>query len=305
MFKTKIKGNSYYAVLDRTTVCIYMLNRRDCVFIDTGEIDSGRLLKILRSEGLRPRAIINTHLHIDHIGNNKALCDAYNISVYASKTEISQRNTDDEYSVCSSFAKRLIPNCSEGVLTIEGADFLIIPTPGHSPGHQAVVTPDGVCCLGDAVMSMSKLNHSRVPYVHDAEKAMESMKKLLDTDYPFYLAAHNGLISGSEIKKTIRANIEKEEKLRETVEKIVTGEISMYRLEEKLMRAAGVTNPETLGYDWMHASARARIEEVVREGLLRKTGLNIYPVKKTVQGSRPPFKGGKGQLAFENGKKKL
>lgn len=282
MFLTKITGNSYYAVLDRTTVCIYMLNSADCVFIDTGEINSGKLLKILRDEGLRPRAIINTHLHIDHIGNNKAVCDAYNINVYASETEISQRNTDDEYSVCSSFAKRLVPNCNEGILTIEGADFIIIPTPGHSMGHQAVVTPDGVCCLGDSVMSMSKLKHSRVPYVHDAKKAMESMKRLLDTDYPFYLAAHNGLISGSEIKKTIRANIEKEEKLREIVEKIVTGEISMYRLEEKLMRAAGVTNPETLEYDWMHASARARIEELVRQGLLLKTGGKISPMTPTL-----------------------
>ena len=269
-----ITGRTYTMDLAGTSAGIYMLDDRKAVFIDTGEADSRELIRFLRNSKIIPVAIINTHLHIDHIGNHKALCDEYGVKIYTSPTEV-----EDRCSGCADFEEYLIANCEDGKEIIEGAEFTFIPTPGHSTGHQAVVTPDGVCCLGDSVMSMSKLRKSRIPYVYDSENAMKSLKKLLMTDYPYYLAAHNGPISGKEIRDTIRANIEKEENIREIIKKVVTRAITMDRLEEKIMMAAGVTNPETRSFFWMHDSVRTRIEELIREGRLEQKNQTVFPAR--------------------------
>ncbi len=270
-----ITGRTYTIDLDGTSAGVYMLNDRDAVFIDTGEADSRELIRFLRESEIIPIVIINTHLHIDHIGNNKALCDEYGSRVYCSPTEVR-----DRCSGCRGFEKYLTPNCKEGPELIEGAVFTFISTPGHSSGHQAVVTPDRVCCLGDSIMSVSKLKKSRIPYVYDSGKAMQSMKKLLSTDYPFYLAAHNGVIGKTDINNTITANIEKEEKLRTIIKNTVTGGITLDKLEYRIMKAAGVTNPVTMKQFWMHDSVRTRIDEMVKHGNLMKRNKKVFPVKK-------------------------
>lgn len=267
MEMTHIAGNSYTADLDGTHVCIYMLNDADAVFIDTGEINDNELLRFLRVRKIRPKAIINTHLHIDHIGNNRALCSKYGCKVYCSPLEVR-----DRCSGCADFSRFLVKNVEEGTQVIEGAEFRFIPTPGHSVAHQSVVTPDGVCCLGDAALSMSKLKKSRIPYIYDAENAHRTLEKLLEMeDFPYYLAAHNGLISARNFKDTIRANIKKEEKLREIIMEVVGRGITTDNLKEKIMRAAGVTNPTTLSQFWMHDSVETRIKELVKEGRIRES----------------------------------
>lgn len=269
-----IIGRTYTMDLDGTSVGIYMTDENKAVFIDTGEADSRDLIKFLRESNIVPAAIINTHLHIDHIGNHKALCDEYGVKIYTSPTEVK-----DRCSGCADFEEYLIANCEDGKEIIEGAEFTFIPTPGHSTGHQAVVTPDGVCCLGDSVMSMSKLRKSRVPYLFDSENAMKSLKKLLNTDYPYYLAAHNGPISGEEIKDTIGANIAKEENLRRIILNVVKKAVNIDKLEIQVMKAAGVTNPETRSYFWMHDSVRTRIEELIREGKLEQKNQTVFPAR--------------------------
>lgn len=270
-----VSGNSYMANLAGTSVCIYMLNRTEAIFVDTGEIHSAELLRILEAKKIRPVAIINTHLHSDHTGNNKALCDRFGCDVYCSQVEI-----DDERPYCKGFAKKLIANCDEGVERVEGVDFTIIPTPGHSPGHQAIVTPDGVCCLGDSVMSMTKLKKSKVPYMHDIGQSMDSMKRLLETNYPYYIAAHNGMIYGKQIHNTINANIDKELHLQELIVDSTTNGIPMSTLEEKFMRAAGVTNPATMDYFWMRDTVKSRIFELVNRGELTTERHKVYRAKK-------------------------
>lgn len=273
-----ICGNSYMADLGGTSVCIYMLNRTEAIFVDTGLIHSAELLRALEAKKIRPVAIINTHLHSDHIGNNRALCDRFGCDVYCSQTEI-----DEERPYCKGFAKKLIANCDEGVLRLEGVNFTIIPTPGHSPGHQAVVTPDRVCCMGDAVMSMTKLKKSKIPYMIDIGQSMESMKRLLETDYPYYIAAHNGMIYGKQIKNTINANMEKELHLQEIIVDVTTNGIPQNVLEEKFMRAAGVTNQATMDFFWMRDTVDARIRELLKRGELNTERHKIFRTKKKVK----------------------
>ncbi len=268
-----ICGNSYTANLNGTNVCIYMLDETRAIFIDTGEIEDKELYKFLNKKEIKPVAIINTHLHIDHIGNNRALCQKYGCKVYCSPVEVR-----DRCSGCADFASFLTENCVEGKQMVEGAEFTIISTPGHSSGHQSVVTPDGVCCLGDAVLSLSKLKTSRIPYLYNAENAVKSLRKLLDWPlYPYYLAAHNGIIESEQIKETILANLNKEESLRRTIIDVVSKGIAMDSLKDNVMRAAGVENPTTRGLFWMQDSVKTRIDDLIKQGKLKGNNQKVFP----------------------------
>ena len=47
-------------------------------------------------------------------------------------------------------------------IMIDGEIFELISLEGHSVGHVGVVTPDGICCLGDAIVSEDVLNVSKL-----------------------------------------------------------------------------------------------------------------------------------------------
>ena len=50
-------------------------------------------------------------------------------------------------------------------IQIDDAVFQLISLPGHSVGHTGVVTPDGICCIGDAIVSEDVLRVSKMPYM--------------------------------------------------------------------------------------------------------------------------------------------
>ena len=138
-----IAGNTYTTKIGYTAIGIYM-DGNSAILIDTGSEEKASLLTLLESHHLTPRAIINTHLHIDHIGCNKLLQEKFECPAYCPIEEIEDARYD---------AGVVSPNTPDGPCTT-------IPLPGHSVAHQGVVTPDGVCFVGDAIMSV----RSKLPY---------------------------------------------------------------------------------------------------------------------------------------------
>ena len=111
--------------------------------------------EVLADAGIDPaeiRAIANCHLHLDHSGQNARFPG---VPIYVQRAEWAAAHEPDyTYLPAIDF---------EGAAYVEidgEADPLpnlrIVPTPGHSPGHQSLVieTPDGVLLLaGQAVYS--------------------------------------------------------------------------------------------------------------------------------------------------------
>ena len=134
------------------------------VLVDTGLIDSTPELDEEWSPRFDPDAIprdavfvINTHLHFDHCGGNRLFAGT---PIYVQRREREEARTKDY----------TIPEWVE----FEGATYVelqgerellpglrVVPTPGHTPGHQSVLveTDDGpVVVAGDVAYTWDEFD---------------------------------------------------------------------------------------------------------------------------------------------------
>lgn len=293
-----ILGNTYMTEVGITSVALYIPDKQNAVIIDTGSEGSEAFKELLEREGITVRAVLNTHLHYDHILNNSMLCRKYGCMVYASPDEIyyakcvlDEKNESNEvckdrlyyYSFCKDFMEFLNKNPKDGKMSLselgikgyEERSFTFISAPGHSAGHQIIVTPDGVCCIGDTVMTHDVLKESKLPYLFVQEDAVKSMKRLKTLDYSLYIASHKGLMSGEDAEKTVDENIRKEEEVKELLLRSIPDTCSVKEIDEILMRAAGITHPRIISTSWMHEAVLARILEFAKLGAVTIDGETI------------------------------
>ena len=52
----------------------------------------------------------------------------------------------------------------QDILSVCGIKFKILHTPGHSPAHVCITTPDDVTYLGDVLISYEVMKGSKMPY---------------------------------------------------------------------------------------------------------------------------------------------
>ncbi len=91
--------------------------------------------------GKRVSAVINTHHHEDHIGNNRIIKDTFGAAIHAHKDSLPYMA--DPVTLGLKAYQRFVwglPEKSAGSplssrISIAGTTFDVIPTPGHSPGH--------------------------------------------------------------------------------------------------------------------------------------------------------------------------
>ena len=203
------KGNTWY-LEDWMIIPLYMVDDCHCILLDCGDISQREALeRVLHSHGLTPIGILATHAHTDHAGNMGYLQKKYSIPVALTLAEVALCCSIDNikgyyYMLSKGYCLndvRLINMVirpdriifpEEEKVTFCGVDFDIIPTPGHSPGHVSIRTPDGVLCLGDALLTGEDLESARLPYHFCLQDAVATLHKLKDIPADCYLAAHKG-----------------------------------------------------------------------------------------------------------------
>lgn len=81
----KLSENVFY-IAGRTNIGVITSSKNECIIIDSGinENYGRRILKILSSNNLKIKALINTHAHADHIGGNKIIYERTNVKIYSS-----------------------------------------------------------------------------------------------------------------------------------------------------------------------------------------------------------------------------
>lgn len=254
----KIAGDTYILTLGSTDIGLYLRDRNNAVLIDSGSRPDPGFINFLKQERIRPATVINTHLHIDHIGCNELLCDEFDVDIFASADEIAHEN-EEGYDVGENVA--VCPD--NGTLKLRGGCFRIIASRGHSEGHQCVATPDGVCFLGDALMSADNLKLTRMPYFHDVKSSLESMKMISGLDFAAFALSHHGTVSGAQIAELAEMNIRKEEKLHEIMQ-VSAGRCRGSKpaeLAEAFMEAVGIAEDKR-DIEWVRETVFARMERL-------------------------------------------
>lgn len=96
---------------------------KECVIIDPGQAEAVK--SFILKEQLRPRAILLTHHHWDHIGGVQDLKKSFDVKIYAPEKEQKMISFADDY-------------LQEGDLVHEaGFEFKILDLSGHTFGHIA------------------------------------------------------------------------------------------------------------------------------------------------------------------------
>jgi glyoxylase-like metal-dependent hydrolase (beta-lactamase superfamily II) len=122
------------------TNCYIMVNHdtEECVIFDPGD-EASRLKQDIEQAGFKPKAIILTHGHFDHIGGVKELKDAYGIPLYCSKEENEQILGKLDGNLSAMFGMPMTMQADETLrdgekLEMIGTTLQCISTPGHTIG---------------------------------------------------------------------------------------------------------------------------------------------------------------------------
>ncbi len=111
---------------------------KEAAIIDPGD-NADEIIRIIEKEGLKPKFIINTHAHFDHIGGVKAIQDHFKIDFILHKEDLFLIENASEQATAFGLKPISKPKVNKYVnngekITLGNKSITVIHTPGHSPG---------------------------------------------------------------------------------------------------------------------------------------------------------------------------
>lgn len=147
------------------TNCYIVSNKeKECLIFDPGE-EGAKLIKEIKSKGLKPLAIFLTHAHFDHIGAVDQVRDEFQLPLYIHEAEVGwlsdpMKNGSGKYAelpnyiVKAPLAEHILHK--EQSYSIGSFEFDAVFTPGHSPGSVSYIfKQDGFAIVGDTLFKGS------------------------------------------------------------------------------------------------------------------------------------------------------
>ncbi|MFJ7406124.1 MULTISPECIES: MBL fold metallo-hydrolase [unclassified Lysinibacillus] len=219
-------------------------NTNEFVLIDAGMPKSAEeIISVIEERygpNSRPKAIILTHGHFDHVGGIIELIKRWNVPVYAHSLEIpyltgKQNYPEPDPSVSGGLIAKMSPlfpneaiNLGDNIESIpsDGSipfmpGFRWIHTPGHSPGHISLFREkDRVLIAGDAFVTVKQESLYKVltqtkeisgppQYLTmDWQAARESVEKLEALKPLIAITGHGLTMKGEELKINLKKLVE-------------------------------------------------------------------------------------------------
>jgi len=205
----KYMGQPYHAALKS----LLILTPREKILVDTGIgelpekqrkffVVKRKAEENLRAQllqyGLKPENIdivVNTHLHFDHCGNNALFTNAkFIVQADEYRYAFAPDRFQQAAYIRELFDAKINYEPVQGKHQITD-DVFVIPTPGHSIGHQSVIVKTGeknyVYC-GDAAPIKENLEKRNIPGVlYCAHKALKSIDNLKKVNNAIYIYSHD------------------------------------------------------------------------------------------------------------------
>lgn len=216
-----VKGNTWVYEGATALMPLYMVAENEAVIIDTGfaKLDREGLTQLFDTQ-LKLRGIICTHAHFDHSGNVRYLKERYGVPVAAHIIEAGIATNTDSYRANyigltygkttelfpeECFTTDVLIRPEDTAFTLAGAEFTVLPLPGHSSGHTGIITPDNVAYVGDTLLDDAEIDGAKLPTSMFVRRDIESKEKLLHTPCDAYILAHKSVVW--DIKPLVERNI--------------------------------------------------------------------------------------------------
>lgn len=204
-----VKGDTYCIVTAFSRIPLFKLDAHNAVLMDSGlALDRAGICRALEREGLRVRAILTSHIHIDHAGNHRYFQKTHGARLYLSLYDAALGSNPlamhtylyaDSYQHTNAYAHSLFCRADEllwrdkDFVEVEGARFQIVPLDGHAPEHLGFITPDNVGYVADALMSDDVLRSVRIPYCNCCQVDLESKRRAGELPCDRFILAHNAV----------------------------------------------------------------------------------------------------------------
>ena len=290
----KVKGNTYCIDTGMTYIPFYKINDEEIIMLDTGWEKGERkgIEEVLEKNNFKVTAILNSHAHIDHIGNNTYFRDKYNsiiaMSAYEAIICSSEVNLKLYYgNQTLKFVKEhydhmvfktdIIIEENQHEILLCGVNFKIIHTPGHSPAHICIITPDDIAYLGDALVSYEVMEGAKMPYAYILSEDMKSKAKLYDLSCSKYVVAHKGIYDN--ITKLINDNIDFYESRAMRIYEAIDGTMTMEEIMKVIMKKFNINIKNIEKYYFMEKMLRSYVEylyEIEKLKLVMEDGFLKY-----------------------------
>ena len=218
----EVKGNTFCIDTGMTYIPFYKINDEEIIMLDSGWAQGERkgIDEILEKNNFRVVGILCSHAHVDHVGNNAKLKKKYNciiampayealicsstinLKLYYNNQTLSDVAQHFGHMVCETDI--MIMDNQDSII-MRGIKFEILHTPGHSPAHICITTPDDVVYLADSLISYEVMRGAKMPYAYILSEDLLSKSKLYDIKGSKYIVAHKGIYD--DITKLITDNI--------------------------------------------------------------------------------------------------
>jgi glyoxylase-like metal-dependent hydrolase (beta-lactamase superfamily II) len=187
---------------------------------------------LLEREGLRLRAVFDTHLHADHVSGGPALARDAGVAYHASPRDFEGAAVPVE---------ALVPGRPVRIGRLEVLPIVPLDTPGHTPGSTSLLVGDALLLTGDTLfvddVGRPDLGGEAAAWARDLHRTLHERLRPLD-DGVVVLPAHAQSLApsgpGGTVAGTLGALRQENRALRLDVEAFV----------REAERAAGTAPPE-------------------------------------------------------------
>lgn len=296
---TNVKGNTW-AVEGPQFIGIFQTDASHCVIMDPGSAKLQQELdETLRQAGMTPVGVICTHMHYDHHEGTKYFREKYGALSCLPQLEADIVRCEQSLkNHLFNFNMGLIRNyprmqnligpvdrvigLDETEIDFCGAKFEIVRTPGHSPDHICIITPDNVCFAGDVLMSEDVLKDAMVPFVFDMTDDLASKEKVKSLTCDAWIFCHKGLVYGSAAQLA-QKNIHRIHTQLEAVTRLITRPMTYSECYAAIISAMELPVGHPCRAQHLERYIRPYLEYLMDIGRLELTELGGAPAVQGVQ----------------------
>ena len=145
---------------------------RECVIIDPGMYDASEqneLASFIKSNGLKPVLLLNTHCHVDHVFGNKFIFDTYGLKPQFNEGELPIISAIPGYAPSMGFTHYELSPLPDvflpqtGTVSFGSSSLDLIFAPGHSPAHLCFYSMEDHILMGGDVLFYGSIGRTDLP----------------------------------------------------------------------------------------------------------------------------------------------
>lgn len=275
------KGNTFYIDTGMTYIPFYRMNDEEIILLDSGWAQGERegIEELLEKNKYKVAGIICSHFHIDHAGNNAYFKDKYNcilampayealvcsspvnLKVYYSGQTLTEVTEHFGHLVCET---DVMISDHQAKIYLCGVKFKILHTPGHSPAHICITTPDNVAYLGDSLISYEVMEGAKMPYAYILREDLKSKTRLYDLNCSQYIVAHKGIYN--DISRLIADNIQFYMDRAKSIYSVIDGNMTMEDILKAVVKNFNIQVNSRYKYAVLERMLRSYVEYLQETG---------------------------------------